>query len=356
MSSMPGSLTRSVWWAVEVPGAPAPWNVAHLRAFYRAAPTWSLAERMSGSLPAADPGVRRPVVLVVPGINIGQDSYRWLAEALVDAGFVAVTFDLVGELMPGQYGTTPGLDLGAVTPESYGSRPTTPSLRAIHDALAVLDAGDGPLAGQLDLDRVAWVGHSAGGSASLQSSSSQWFPELRAVVAYGCHGGVSTALGWPESTVVESPATVPFLLVGGRRDGVIAGSAVRYGDGDAAEQSLVARTFDESLVSSVDAVLVEFTDATHFTLADPIDPTTARSFLDEEPGPAGDATRELVAATIIDFLRGHVADDEDALARVASLVEAPSAQVARAARRTTKAMDTNTSPAETLVSATVGEE
>jgi dienelactone hydrolase len=354
MSSMPESLTRSVWWAVEVPGAPAPWNVAHLRAFYRAAPTWSLPERLSGSLPADPAEGRRPVVLVVPGINIGQDSYRWLAEQLVDAGFVAVTFDLVGELMPGHYGTTPGLDLDAVTPATYGSRPTTPSLRAIHDALAELDSGDGPLGGQLDLDRIAWVGHSAGGSAAIQSSSSQWFPELRAVVAYGCHAGVSTALGWPESSVVTSPATVPFLLMGGRRDGVIAGSAARYGDTDSTEQSLLTRTFDESLVSSADAVLVEWTDATHFTLADPIDSTTARSFLDEEPGPAGDATRTLVASTLIDFLRGHVLDDRDALDRVLGLVEAPGAEVARAARRTTSTVDT--SPVETLVSATVGED
>ena len=101
-------------------------------------------------------------------------------------------------------------------------------------------------------------------------------------------------------------------------------------------------------------MLVEWTDATHFTLADPIDSTTARSFLDEEPGPAGDATRTLVAATLIDFLRGHLLDDPAALARVAALVEDPSAEVARAARRTTPAVDT--SPAETLVSATVGEE
>lgn len=353
MSSMPDSLIRSVWWAVEVPGTTSPWNVAHLRAFYRAAPTWSLAERMSGSLPADASTGRRPVVLVVPGINIGQDSYRWLAESLVDAGFVAVTFDLVGELMPGQVGTTPGLDLDAVTPETYGSRPTSPALAAVLAGLAELDSGDGPLAGLLDLERTAWVGHSAGGSAALQSSSSQWFPTLRAVVAFGCHGGVSTALGWPEGTVVTSPATVPFLLMGGRRDGVIAGSAVRYGDGDVVEQSLVARTFDESLGSSVEAVLVEWTDATHFTLAEPIDTTTARSFLDEVPGPAGDATRTIVAETLIDFLRGHVLDDPAALARIAALVADPPAEVARAARRTTTV---DTSPAEALVSATVGED
>jgi dienelactone hydrolase len=354
MSSMPESLTRSVWWAAEVPGAPVPWNVAHLRAFYSAVPSWSLAERMSGSLPADPSAGARPVVLVVPGINIGQDSYRWIAERLVDAGFIAVTFDLVGELMPGMYGTTPGLDLDSVSPENYGSRPTSPALAAILSALGDLNVGDGPLAGLLDLDRVAWIGHSAGGTAALQSSSSQWFPALRAVVAFGCHGAISTALGWPEGTVVASPATVPVLLMSGRRDGVIAGSAVRYGEADAAEQSLVRRTFEESLLSSADATLIEWTDATHFSLADPIDPTTARSFLDEEPGPAATATREHIAAATIDFLRGHVLDDPEARHRVAALVVDPPAEVASAARRTTAAVDT--SSVETLVSAQVGED
>jgi dienelactone hydrolase len=352
MSSMPQALTRSVWWAVEVPGAPAPYDVAHLRVFYAAEPTWSLEERMSGSLPAA-PG-RRPVALVVPGINIGQDSYRWLAERLVDAGFVAVTFDLVGELMPGQVGTTPGLDLDAVRPDTYGSRPTSPALGAIHEALAALDAGTGPLGGRLDLDRVAWIGHSAGGSTVIQSSSSAWFPQLRAVVAFGCHGGVSTALGWPEGSIVASPAEVPFLLMSGRRDGVIAGSSVRYGEDGAAAQDLVGRTFHESLAGSVDATLVEWADATHFSLADPIDTTTARAFLDEEPGPAGAATRTAIADAITDFLRGHLLDDADALTRVHALVEEPSAAVARAARRTTSTV--TTSSAAALAAASLGED
>ena len=81
--------------------------------------------------------------------------------------------------------------------------------------------------------------------------------------------------------------------------------------------------------------------------------TTARSFLDEVPGPAGDATRTIVAETLIDFLRGHVLDDPAALARIADLVADPPAEVARAARRTTTV---DTSPAEALVSATVGED
>jgi dienelactone hydrolase len=349
---MPQSLTRSVWWATEVPGVPSPYDVAHLRVFYAAEPTWSLEERMSGYLPAA-PG-RRPVALVVPGINIGQDSYRWLAERLVDAGFVTVTFDLVGELMPGQIGTTPGLDLDAVRPDTYGSRPTSPALAAIHAALADLDSGSGPLAGRLDLSRVGWIGHSAGGSTVIQSSSSEWFPELRAAVAFGCHGGVSTALGWPENSVVASPAEVPFLLMSGRRDGVIAGSAVRYSEDGAEAQDLVGRTFHESLVGSADATLIEWADATHFSLADPIDTTTARAFLDEEPGPAAAATRTAIADAITDFLRGHLLDDAHALARVHALVEEPSAAVERAARRTTSSVITSSAAA--LATASLGEE
>ena len=50
----------------------------------------------------------------------------------------------------------------------------------------------------------------------------------------------------------------------------------------------------------------------------------------------------------------RVRDLERLSPRVLALVGDPSAEVARAARRTTPAVDT--SPAETLVSATVGEE
>ena len=189
-------MIRSLWWAAQVPGATAPWDTATMRVFYPAAPTWSLEERMSGVLPADPAQAPFPVVVIAPGINVGQDSYRWLAVRLAEAGFLAVSYDHVGELMPGQVGTSPGVDLDAARPEHYGSRPTGVALRAV--------------------------------------------------------------LGWPPATVVASPATVPVLLMGGTHDGVVDASAVRYADGgpvegavaDAADQALFSGTPEESRASS----------------------------------------------------------------------------------------------------------
>ena len=53
------------------------------------------------------------------------------ASAIVEAGLVCVSYDWVGLLFPGQYGLTPGVDLEAVTPEGYGSKPTTPAIGPI---------------------------------------------------------------------------------------------------------------------------------------------------------------------------------------------------------------------------------
>lgn len=334
-------MIRSLWWAAQVPGATAPWDTATMRVFYPAAPTWSLEERMSGVLPADPAQAPFPVVVIAPGINVGQDSYRWLAVRLAEAGFLAVSYDHVGELMPGQVGTSPGVDLDAARPEHYGSRPTGGALRAVLDAVAAA-AASGPLEGLVDLTRVAFVGHSAGGSVVLQSSSSDWFPELRAAITYAAHGGVSTLLGWPPATVVASPATVPVLLMGGTHDGVVDASAVRYADGgpvegavaDAADQALFSRTHEESLASSSDAVMVLWRGANHFAVADPVDPTTARAFLDGEPVVDPAATREALTSLVIDFLRGHVRDEADARERVTAFVAAPPSEVSLVRRRT----------------------
>ena len=112
------TLVRSLWDAVKVDGLEPPYDTAHLRIYYKAFNPDEPAVDMSGIMPAA-PAAPAPVVIFLGGVNIGQDSLRWLMIRLVEAGYVAVTFDLVGEQMPGFYGTTPGLDLGAIAPGVY---------------------------------------------------------------------------------------------------------------------------------------------------------------------------------------------------------------------------------------------
>jgi dienelactone hydrolase len=292
---------RSLWWAAATDGEP-PFDTAHLKVYYPAKAEHTDAERLSGVLPVDGDRAPYPVVVFCSGINVGQDAYRWLAAEIASAGFVVVTFDRVAELFGGQVGITPGVDLEAARPESYGRRPTCPTIPAVLEALEGIDL----LKGVLDLDRIALGGHSAGGTVVLQSA--RFFPGVRACFTWGTHTMVATMLGWPAGTVLPAQVDCPVLLGVGTRDGVIMGSSDRYGE-QAAAQDPVTRTFYEALSGPGDLLAV-VPGANHFMIADPVDATAARAFLDlsaeSDPGTARRAYAELVVA----FLRTHVRGDD----------------------------------------------
>ncbi|MET7425130.1 alpha/beta hydrolase [Dactylosporangium sp. NPDC005555] len=299
------STVRSLWSAVTIPGAPDPFATAHLKVHYPALVTGSDAERLSGVFQADPSGGPYPVVLVLSGINVGQDAYRWLAVELAGQGFAVVTYDWVGPLFAGQVGITPGVDLALARPGTYGDGPTCQALDPILRRLAALDADEGPLRGALDLDRVALFGHSAGGTVALQSG--RFFPQVRAVATYGAHTMVSTMLGWPAGHIAEALVDSPVLLLAGTQDGVIAASADRYGSSGGAPHDPVGRTFDEALKDrDGDHVLATLHGANHFSVVEPADPTAARSFLDR-PSTVGEATaRGAIAGLLTAFLHTHL--------------------------------------------------
>ncbi|MFD3934656.1 dienelactone hydrolase family protein [Streptomyces sp. NPDC058611] len=281
---------RSEWRACRVPGLKEPYDTAHLRLFYPARATGSDAERLTGVIPADAGRAPFPVVLLLPGINVPADSYRWLAVLLAGRGLVAVTAELVGELFGGSRGVTPGIDLEACAPGSYGTRATTPLIGAVLGALAE-PAPASPLDGLLDLERVVLGGHSAGGTVALQSAAH--VPGLRGVFTYGAHTLVAGALGHPPGTVLPVGARVPVLLMSGEHDGVIAASTDRYGAAPAADADPdpdpVARTFDEALADAGGAhAWVRVAGAGHFALCEPVDATSARGFLEAAPEAGGD--------------------------------------------------------------------
>jgi dienelactone hydrolase len=297
-----------------VPGLPEPYDTAHLKVYYPAAPTDSLEERMSGVVTAAAQGAPLPIVILLPGINVGPESFRWWAEDLVARGYVVVTYALVGENFGGSIGITPGIDLGRLSPETFGTGPTASALTAVHAELAAINAR-APLQGLLDLDRVAVGGHSAGGTVALQATDREWFPWLRAGFSYAAHTMAAMALGWPEGAVLPLRDLVPRLLVSGDRDGVMAASAVRYGEGDGRREDEgrvdpVSRTFAASLPHGhgVSHHLV-IAGANHFLPAVPLDPTSSRSFLDPEPDGDTDAQRALLADVVGTFLDAFVKED-----------------------------------------------
>ncbi|MFJ3666901.1 alpha/beta hydrolase family protein [Streptomyces sp. NPDC090106] len=326
---------RALWWACRVPGLKEPFDTAHLRVFYPSRPTGSDAERLSGELPADTDGAPYPVVLLLPGINVGQDSYRWLAIELARAGLVAVTADLVGELFAGSHGLTPAIDLDAASPQGWGSRPTTPLIGALLDALRDLDRRS-PLAGLLDLDRIALGGHSAGGTVVLQSAAHT--PGVRAVFAYAAHTLVATMLGWPEGTVLPVGPGIPVLLLSGEHDGVIASSTDRYApESGRAPADPVLRTFDEAVPDSGGAsAWARLSCANHFTACDPHDPTGGRGFLETPPsGAPSDPTapRALLGRLVTEFCVSRLRDDPAAGRRLDDLLAPPHPGLAAVRRR-----------------------
>lgn len=302
---------RSLWWSAHT-GGPAPFGTAHLKVYYPARAEGTDAERLSGVFPPDPREAPYPVVVFCSGVNVEQAVYRELAAGVAAAGFVVVTFDRVAELFGGQYGLTPGVDLDAARPDAYGTRPTCPAIPAVLDALSGIDL----LKDVLDLDRIALGGHSAGGTVVLQSA--RFVPNVRACFAYGTHTMVATMLGWPAGTVLPAQVDCPVLLGVGTEDGVITGSSDRYGQDGASDP--VTRTFDEALGDPRDLLAV-VRGANHFAVADPVDPTAARAFLDRPPGTDPAASRRAFTGLVTAFLRAHVRGEDAAPSADPALID-----------------------------------
>jgi dienelactone hydrolase len=310
-------LVRCQHSAAAMPGAP-PHDRAHLRIHYPARYDGTDDQRLSGSLPVEDPPANGfPVVLIIPGVNVGPEAYGWLAVHLAARGFVAVTWSWVDDLFGGQEGLTAGVDIDAIRPETAGTRPASTAVAPI---LAHLGSLGGPLAGHLNLARVALGGHSAGGTMALQSASSAWFEGCRAAFAYGAHTKAATALGWDEGSIVELAHRTPVLLMGGTADGVIAGSADRYG-ADGAHHDPIERTFDEAVPVTGSSVLAFLDGGNHFSFTHPPDTATGRGFLEDPSEPEG--IRPFLGDLIAAFLDIHLTEKADAPERLDHLLDHP---------------------------------
>jgi len=333
MSDLGRVLVRTLRTATRVPGTEAPYDTVHLAVRYPALPPRDDVERMSGRLAADGTGAPYPVVVLVSGVNCPADAYRWLAFRLVEAGFVVVGYDWVGQLFPGEYGLTPGVDIVAAGPDHYGERPTTPALGPVLEAVARLNES-GQLAGLLDLDRVGVFGHSAGGTVLLQSARPEWFPQIRAVVAYGAHTMASQMIGYPPNTLLPAPIEAPTMIIAGTDDGVVAASAIRYGEeAGAAGHDPVERTWREAVPATTEAWLVHLQGAGHMLASYPEDPSTARGFLETPTDADHDRLREVLGDIVSTFMSAHLTGSTSAKSQLEQLAEQPQPEIAAVRRR-----------------------
>ena len=307
-------MIRALFHAAKLPNATSPYDVLHLKIYYPAAPTNSDAERMSGVIPADKTSAPMPVVIFFNGINVGIESYHWLAVKLAEANLVVVMYSHVAETLPNVIGLTPAIDLSRVKPETYGSGATCPAIQPLLDSLSQLNVDEkSPLFGALDLENIILGGHSAGGTVALQNG--QFFEQVKAVFSYAGHTMASTMLGFAPGTVLKI-ASKPTLLMRGDRDGVIAASRVRYGT-DEQSPDPVAKTFDEAYQASAGSeaydILIE--GANHFAIAYPLDETTGRFFLDMEMTRPAEEIRDQIVRLVLSFINKQELKSEHTVVR-----------------------------------------
>lgn len=305
-------VVRAFFRAAKVESAQPPYDTIHLKVLYPARISGSELERDQGIVPANPEQAPFPVVIFFNGFNCGSEVYQWLAVKLVERGLVVVTFAWVAENLPGLVGLTPGIDVAMWQPDRYGTSPTASALPALLRELEQLQS-KGLLAGMLDLQKVVLGGHSAGGRVAIENPDPRFFPQVAGSFAYAAHTAASVRLGYEPGTILPVPDSLPMLLMGGTRDGVIANSSYRYGISDGDAITSVMRTFQEANAGGRDDTYLAILEgANHFSLADPFDSTTGRAFLDFSATQPEDKIRSLIAETIGLFIDAHVRHQSEA--------------------------------------------
>ena len=324
---------RAIYRAIALPGMQTPYDRASLKIYYPARYGDSEEERNTGVVPADPDAAPFPVVIMLPGINLGPEAYTWLARSLTKAGIVTVTYTLIAEEMPGYISQTPGLSLPALAQDQYGQTPSATAVKPIMDDLAKVNQS-GILAGKLDLQNVVLAGHSAGGTVALLNARSDWFPGLRGAVSYGAHTGAATALGYPEDSLFPIPDQLPVMILGGDRDGCIANSSARYGEAQGSATARVERSFDEAISrEQQDCYLGIIRGANHFSLAHPVDDSTGRPFIDMPTTQPDEEIRALLRSLVASFVLVVTRNDANARSELQSLLLAGNPLVARGACR-----------------------
>ena len=327
---MQATEVRAIYGAAEVVGWEAPYNSIALKLYYPCSSEASFEERQTGFLPPDGSHAPLPVVIILPGANISNEAYGWLARRLASAGFAAVTYSWITLDMGAQVSASPGIRLDRLTPETCGQAPSCPALPAILDALGRLQK-QGVLAGHLDLEHVLFGGHSLGGTMALLNANTGWHPNVCGAFAYATHTAGNLYAGWRPGSFMPVAEDLPLLMMGGNRDGVIPATNHLYQDerGDRLE-----RSFREGIAGGRgDRHLVIVDGAGHYSFAHPHDKATARAYLDQPTLGGGKQIRRYLGELIVSFCRQARHADADSAAVLQALCSPEHPLVAVAERK-----------------------
>ena len=318
---------RAFWKATKVESAQEPYDTIHLKVMYP-------AQISANQHPFASDTVDRtkapfPIVIFFSGANCDSLMYQWLAVKLVESGSIVILFNWLAENIPGIISLTPGVNLAAWSRDGYG---TVPSALILPLLLAELEhlQSDSILAGMLDLEKIILGGHSAGGRIALENAEPKFFSQVRAAFSYGAHSAAPFQLGYKSGTVLSLPSSVPMLIMGGTRDGVIAENSNIYGVSkwETAETPIV-KTFREAIAGGRnDSYLVILEGANHFSIADRLDSTIEVTALDFPPTQSEAQIRWLMSSAISLFIDAHVRQQEEASEQLRKLLESDNPLVA----------------------------
>lgn len=297
-------IARAFYRAVTVAGVKPPYNVITLKIFYPARWSDDAEALSSGIMPPNEELAPFPVVIFWPGVNCDSAMYYWLASKIAESGSVVLLMSWLAQNLPDRISLTPGIDLDAIKPTNYGTRPTASSLSAIQSIVDDL-AAVGLLAKLLATDKVVLAGHSAGGTLALQNADKRFVPGVVGAIAYCANPLATTILGgFPSGYLPPLPADAPMLMIGASEDGIGTHHNALYGRVGQSGADTVRATFTDSLPRTKgDSYCVILRGANHYTIGHPLDTAIGRAFMDAAEVGDNASLRQTIADLMCYFIR-----------------------------------------------------
>jgi hypothetical protein len=232
---------------------------------------------------------KSPIALLLPGSRVDTSQYSQFAQIVASYGFTVV--------VPERIRSLPDLVFTGLLPEAS-------QINEVLDFIITENTNpNSPIAGTIDVDKLALLGHSFGGAVGLAAIDNSCIPyvcegqfqrpeQLRAAAFFG----TSIFVGTGQFIPINNPG-IPIALLQGNQDGLVTPDTTQT-------------TYD--LIQEPPKALITVNGANHYGITNINNPSGAR------PDPnipilSQDKAVETIARWSALFLRGYVLGDHGAL-------------------------------------------